>query len=119
MCGCKETERESDGLAKSSRNRYLSALERQNAPILYKALQLIQATYTRDKNTDCKSLIALASHLISKESQVTLDYLSIADPNTLQELQVIQKNAILSGAIRVGKTRIIDNILLGMSVDEL
>lgn len=106
------THREYDGLAMSSRNRYLSTDERQRAPVLYRALQTaIQMNIQDNSAGDIKSR---AKSIIEEEPNVQLDYLSIASPETLQELHTIDPSvgAIFSGAIRVGKTRIIDNILL-------
>ena len=112
------TMREPDGLAMSSRNRYLSPSERASAPILYQGLlsgqKMVQSgIYSR------KEIIDQASSLIQKDPSVQLEYLSIADPTNLHEIDSVAQGAIFSGAIRVGKTRIIDNLLLGLTVDDL
>ena len=68
---------------------------------------------------DRKTLIDAAESVIRSEPRVKLQYLSLADPFYLQEVEVVEKGGILSGAITVGKTRIIDNLLLGMDTDTL
>ncbi len=57
--------------------------------------------------------------MISSEKNIAIEYLSIADPVTLREVDKVSGGATFSGAIKVGKTRIIDNLLLGMTVKEL
>lgn len=109
--------REQDGLAMSSRNRYLSEQERLDAPILYESLRKGVEEYEKG-NTDSKQIIDITLKSILKNPRVNVDYLSLSDPNTLQDINVIEDGAIFSGAIRVGKTRILDNILLGMSVNQ-
>jgi len=113
-----ETMRESDGLAMSSRNRYLDSEQRQRAPMLYKAMCLIKNAVENDQVKDAEALIKMAKAYLEQENQVSLEYLSIADPMNLQELQTIHGPAILSGALRVGKTRIIDNLLLNLKLKE-
>eukprot|EP00842_Homolaphlyctis_polyrhiza_P005209 jgi/Hompol1/568/HPOL_002551-RA len=115
-----ETIREKDGLAMSSRNRYLSPAERAAAPILYQGL-LASVNAFKSGVTDRKKLIAAAADVIGQEPGVQLEYLSIADPYLLEEVEDIDSSqgAILSGAVRVGKTRIIDNVLLGMPTTRL
>ncbi|ORY03398.1 Pantoate-beta-alanine ligase [Basidiobolus meristosporus CBS 931.73] len=104
--------REEDGMALSSRNRYLSTEERSYAIILYKALTAAADAYASGIK-DCKKLIQIAEDVVRSEPRATLDYISIAHPYELQELDTVDKDgAILSGAIRVGGTRLIDNILL-------
>ncbi|KAJ3273263.1 pantothenate synthase [Terramyces sp. JEL0728] len=109
-----ETKRELDGLAMSSRNRYLSPQERELAPILYKGMQAAIAAFGAGVR-DRKELIRKAEQVILQEKNIKLEYLSIAEPLSLTEVETVGKEgAILSGAIKVGNTRIIDNVLLGM-----
>ncbi|KAJ3287810.1 hypothetical protein HK104_008452 [Borealophlyctis nickersoniae] len=112
------TIREPDGLAMSSRNRYLSPDERAIAPVLYKGLSAgLDACETGVK--DRKDLIEIIEKVIKAEPRVQLEYLSLANPFSLvEEERVGEDGAILSGAIRVGKTRIIDNVLLGVSTEK-
>ena len=105
------TVRESDGLAMSSRNTYLSPDERQAAPILFKALALAQRL-TRDGEKDAEAIRRQMVALIQKEPLARLDYVSIADAETLEELDVLHRQALVSLAVRIGRTRLIDNIPL-------
>jgi pantoate--beta-alanine ligase len=110
--------REPDGLAMSSRNRFLNDQERKDAPILYESLQKGVSEYRRGI-TDPKKIIDITLKSILKNPRVTVDYINLSDPETLHDLDVIDKGAIFSGVIRVGKTRILDNILLGMTAQDL
>ena len=105
------TVRESDGLAMSSRNVYLNPQERQAATVLYKALTLAQGLWKAGEK-DAESLRQEMASLISKEPLATIDYVSIADAQTLEELTAIDKPALASLAVRLGKTRLIDNMVL-------
>ncbi len=105
------TVREPDGLAMSSRNTYLSTEEHKAALVLYQALTLAQGLWKQGEN-DAKSIRRKMSRLIEKEPLVTIDYVSIADADTLDELDTVKLPALVSLAARIGKTRLIDNILL-------
>ncbi len=105
------TVRESDGLAMSSRNVYLNPQERQAATVLFKALMLAKDLWAGgEKRADV--LRREMEFLISREPLAQIDYVSIADPRTLEELSTIEGSALASLAVRIGKTRLIDNILL-------
>lgn len=105
------TQREADGLALSSRNKYLSDAERAAAPVLYRALQAAQAAYTGgERNAD--ALRALMQQHIEQEPLARLQYVSCAHPLTLHELSTINDGALLSLAVYFGSTRLIDNIVL-------
>ncbi len=105
------TVREPDGLAMSSRNVYLNAQERKAATVLHKSLSL--AKRLRDDGvTDAESVRRQMRALIEKEPLARIDYVSIADGNTLEELAEIRSPAMASLAVRIGKTRLIDNIVL-------
>jgi len=105
------TVRESDGLAMSSRNTYLGPEERRAAPVLFKALALAQRL-TRDGEKDAEAIRRRMVALIEKEPLARLDYVSIADAETLEELDVLHGPAVASLAVRIGKTRLIDNVPL-------
>jgi pantoate--beta-alanine ligase len=105
------TLREPDGLAMSSRNSYLSAEERNAAPVLHRALSAAQATYEAGERSG-DALRATMHDLIKQEPLARLQYVSCADPLTLQELNQIENGALLSMAVFIGKTRLIDNVLL-------
>ena len=105
------TVRESDGLAMSSRNVYLNPQERQAATVLFKALTLAQNMLKKgDRNAE--SIRQKMTSLISKEPLAKIEYVSIADTQTLEELSKIDRPALASLAVRVGKTRLIDNMLV-------
>jgi pantoate--beta-alanine ligase len=105
------TVRESDGLAMSSRNSYLSPEERQAATILFKALTLARQLRQGGEKEAGKIRRQMTS-LIQEEHLAQIDYVSIADTETLEELSLIDHPALASLAVRVGKTRLIDNMLL-------
>jgi pantoate--beta-alanine ligase len=105
------TVRESDGLAMSSRNTYLSSKERQAATILFKALTLAQRLWRRGEK-DAEKIRRQMVALIEKEPLARIDYVSIADSRTLEELSLLDRPAVASLAVRIGKTRLIDNLPL-------
>jgi pantoate--beta-alanine ligase len=106
------TVREPDGLAMSSRNVYLGPSERVAARILSASLRVAEEEYTRGVR-DAEALRRLVRERVGQEPLVRLDYVSLADASTLEELQEIDRPALLSMAAWVGKARLIDNILLG------
>lgn len=105
--------READGLALSSRNVYLDPAQRKAATVLYRALCAAQETYTNGER-NAQELRRIMSETINREPLARLQYVSCANPDSLEELQgLIQGWALLSMAVFVGKTRLIDNMLLG------
>ena len=103
--------RETDGLAMSSRNAYLNADERKAAPVLYRALSAAKAKFEAgEKKAD--GLKAVVIETLSAEPLADVRYVSVADPDTIEELHEISGGALLSAAVIIGKTRLIDNILL-------
>jgi pantoate--beta-alanine ligase len=105
------TVRESDGLAMSSRNIYLSPREREAATILFKALTLARQLWQGGEK-DAGKVRRQMTALIQKEPLARIDYVSIADAETLEELSLIDRPTWASLAVRIGKTRLIDNIPL-------
>jgi pantoate--beta-alanine ligase len=105
------TVRESDGLAMSSRNIYLSSEERQAATILFKALTLARQL-RQSGEKDAGKIRRQMTSLIQREPLAQIDYVSIADAETLEELNLIDRPALTSLAVRIGKTRLIDNMPL-------
>ncbi len=105
------TMREADGLAMSSRNSYLNPPERQAATVLIRALQAAKAAYEKGERS-AEALRSLMRSTIEAESLAKMQYVSCADPPTLHELDRIENNALLSMAVYVGKTRLIDNVVL-------
>lgn len=106
--------REEDGLAMSSRNAYLSESERQEALVLYNALQLIrQRVLGGEGSIDADGLITMATEMIHKSKSCSLDYLSIVGEQSLQGLSEVRGRCRAMGAIRVNqRIRLIDNIPL-------
>ena len=105
------TVRESDGLAMSSRNIYLSSKERQAATTLFKALTLAWQL-RKGGEKDAEKIRRQMTALIRKEPLAQIDYVSIADTETLEELDLLDRPAVASLAVRIGKTRLIDNMPL-------
>jgi pantoate--beta-alanine ligase len=105
------TVRESDGLAMSSRNIYLSPEERQAATILFKALTSARQLWQGGEK-DAGKIRRQVTSLIQKEPLAQIDYVSIADVETLEELNSIDCPSLVSLAVRIGKTRLIDNMPL-------
>jgi pantoate--beta-alanine ligase len=116
VAGC-PTVRDADGLAMSSRNRYLSAEERQQAFALSRALLAVKADWSRGER-DPEELRGRMRRDTSVQG-VALEYVSVADPFTLDELERPAERAVVSLAARVGKARLIDNVLLGVALEEL
>lgn len=106
------TVREPDGLAMSSRNQLLSAEDRALAPLFYQALLAGRALY-RDGVNDGPAIKAVMTEYLSDYPRLKIDYLSVADPITLQEIDGAFHHALISGAILVGDVRLIDNIIIG------
>jgi len=106
------TIREADGLAMSSRNTYLNPQERQAATIIYRALTAAQKAFEAGER-DAERLKGIARQVIESEPLASLQYLSCAHPETLEELQGPVHHALLSTAVLIGKTRLIDNVLIG------
>ncbi len=107
------TIRESDGLALSSRNSYLSPEQRGEAAVLYKSLQLGQRLVANGERSSARILAAMAD-LITKETTGIVDYISVADAGTLEEVAECGpgKALLISLAVRFGSTRLIDNITI-------
>ena len=106
------TIREKDGLAMSSRNTYLTGSQRTSATVLYRSLCLAGDMFARGER-DAGVIRKAIIDLISGEAAVKIDYVSIADIQTLDEIDKIGGKALVSLAVRLGKPRLIDNIILG------
>jgi pantoate--beta-alanine ligase len=105
------TIREGDGLALSSRNAYLNPAERQAATVLYRALCAAKSKYDGGER-QAEELRAAMRSVLDSEPLADAQYVSAADPVTLDELGTIDRGALLSLAVRIGKTRLIDNFLI-------
>jgi pantoate--beta-alanine ligase len=104
--------REPDGLAMSSRNVYLNPAERQAARVLSRALNAAREAYLAGER-DAEQLRRIALAIFAAEPLARVQYVSLADAETLQELERVSGPALLSTAAYIGKTRMIDNLLLG------
>jgi pantoate--beta-alanine ligase len=106
------TVREADGLAMSSRNIYLNPQERKAAVVLFQALTLARERYAAGES-NAESLRTLMRDSINAEPLAHCQYASCADTETLEELDVVKGKALLSLAVYIGKTRLIDNLVIG------
>lgn len=107
------TVRESDGLALSSRNTYLDAAERTAATVLIRSLRQVEAAWVRGE-TNADALRGIIEETVGAQPLAALDYASVADRETLAELSVVDptRGALVSLAARVGRPRLIDNVVL-------
>ena len=106
------TYREPDGLAMSSRNVYLSQEERSSALALVGALKLAQKLYAEGERNAVK-IIKQAEKVIKNEPFTNIDYIKICDTATLEDVNEIKNEVVMALAVKVGKTRLIDNSVLG------
>ncbi len=105
------TVREADGLAMSSRNSYLTPDQRKSAKVLFRALSAAQQAYTEGERSGDRLREQMKS-VLAAEPQARPQYVSCAHPDTLLELDHVDQDMLLSMAVFVGKTRLIDNFLL-------
>ena len=110
-----ETVREHDGLALSSRNTYLSEDERKLAPVLHRALRAGEEALTHGIH-DVQEVERLMRRMAAETKGVEVDYLALIDPETFEAPADFHRDLLLAGALRVGKTRLIDNIRVSRSV---
>ena len=104
--------REKDGLAMSSRNAYLSADERRSALCLSRAIRKVRELYA-DGEHNAETLLTEARELIVAEPAAVIDYLELRDAATLESVTNASHTTLLALAVKIGKTRLIDNTLLG------
>ena len=106
------TVREADGLALSSRNVYLSGKERQAAPVIFRSLSRAREMWAGGEGS-AEVLRGEVRGMLEAEPLVSaIDYVSIADPDTLDEMDGVRSPAMVSTAVRIGRTRLIDNVML-------
>jgi pantoate--beta-alanine ligase len=103
--------RESDGLALSSRNRYLSAEERGRATVLWRALTEMRRMYGTGER-GAQTLRDAGRAILEAEAHTRVDYVALVDPETLEEVEQARPGALAAVAAWVGGTRLIDNVLL-------
>lgn len=105
------TMREQDGLAMSSRNKYLDGEDRSAALVLFRALSAAKEAYDKGER-NAEKLRQRMKEVIAAEPRAQMQYVSCADYNTLAELEIVQSKTLLSMAVLIGKTRLIDNFVL-------
>jgi pantoate--beta-alanine ligase len=104
------TVREADNLALSSRNQHLSAAERALAPSLFRALTAVREAVAAGA-TDAKAVSQRAAETIPPDERLRLEYLELVDPWTFQPVETVTGPVVAAGALWVGRTRLIDNVL--------
>jgi pantoate--beta-alanine ligase len=105
------TVRDYDGLALSSRNRHLTPAQRRAAPVLYEALQAGRTAILRGIRFGLQVTGAMRK-VVETEPRMKVDYLAVCNPETLESLARVTKTAVLLGAVRLGRVRLIDNLLV-------
>ncbi len=105
------TVRDADGLALSSRNAYLAAEDRQSALSLSRALRFAE-TMCEEGVRDAATLRSQMTMILNTVTTASIDYISIADAETLEELTIIDRPALVSLAVHIGRVRLIDNVVL-------
>lgn len=106
------TVREPDGLAMSSRNMYLNTEQRKGVAVLYQALMKAKRMFEEGEKNVAEIRLAMME-LIKKEPLANIEYISFADNETLKEAHLIKQPTLVSMAVKFGRTRLIDNIVLG------
>lgn len=108
-----DTVREPDGLALSSRNRYLTSKERSQAPALFESLQYGRKLLRSSPHLKSPVLVNKLRQRLSKAvPHVKIDYIDMVDARSLQPVEIRKGRVLLAGAIWIGRTRLIDNILI-------
>ena len=103
---------EKDGLAMSSRNAYLTPEERNTAPALYKSLQMAESMIELGER-DSQALVKEMKRKLKEES-VEAEYIEVVDAGTLEKKEKITGRALIAAAVKIGKTRLIDNTIVQM-----
>ncbi|MFA5239691.1 MAG: pantoate--beta-alanine ligase [Phycisphaerae bacterium] len=105
------TVRQPDGLAVSSRNQYLTAQQKKDAALIYKSLQKCRQLI-KDGISNSKTIIAQMRKVLQQAPSIRIEYISIVDAETLRELDKITGKVLTAIAVKIGSTRLIDNILM-------
>jgi len=103
--------RDKDGLALSSRNSYLSGQNKVSSCTVFRALSEIQRRF-EEGSRDCKYMTELGREILREEKILDIDYLEICDPETLHRKEFAESGDLLAIAVRLGQTRLIDNMRL-------
>jgi pantoate--beta-alanine ligase len=110
------TVREADGLALSSRNAYLDADQRRRAVVLSAALRAAHEAF-RAGERHAAALQATVRRTLATEPAVKVEYVAVAEPTTLAPVETVEADSVVALAVRLGRTRLIDNIILGAGLD--
>jgi pantoate--beta-alanine ligase len=110
------TVREADGLALSSRNAYLDADQRRRAVVLSAALRAAHEAF-RAGERQAAALRATVRRILASEPAVKVEYVAVAEPTTLAPVETVEADSVVALAVRLGRTRLIDNIILGEGLD--
>ena len=105
------TVRETDGLAMSSRNTYLNPDQRKSALSIYDSLKNAQIMLNKGVS-EAKKIIEASSDIINSRPDTDIDYLIVCDPETLEDIKVINRPVLFALAVKIGKTRLIDNMII-------
>jgi pantoate--beta-alanine ligase len=108
------TQREPDGLAESSRNTYLTPDERARAVVVYQTLRAMENAIVKQGQRDSRALIEMAIQRIEAGGG-KVDYVAVADPETLDDLDEVKDRALLAAAVFFGRTRLIDNLIVDLT----
>jgi pantoate--beta-alanine ligase len=103
--------READGLAMSSRNKYLSPEEREKAQLLFKSLEMAKKL-VKDGKYETEFISRQIRDLILQSRGMVIDYITIVDGRTLRPIEEISENTLIALAVKIGETRLIDNIII-------
>ncbi|MBE9531586.1 MAG: pantoate--beta-alanine ligase [Proteobacteria bacterium] len=107
-----ETVRDPDGLALSSRNAYLTPSEREAAGVVPASIKAASELFDKGVRKSAEIIEEIKKN-IEKEPQAVIDYVLVCDPETLEDIEDIDGGALVAVAIKIGKARLIDNVLLG------
>ncbi len=105
------TVREADGLALSSRNVFLTPAQRRAVPVLFQALKAGRAAIRNGSRSGAK-IQQVMRKIVENDALAKIDYLAVCNPDTLEPITQVRDRAVLLGAIRIGKIRLIDNLLV-------
>lgn len=103
--------READGLAMSSRNVYLSGEDRKSALVLSKGLFAVRDQIEKGER-DAQKILTFLQDFISREPEAKVDYIEIVDMETLEKISEIKGKVLIALAVKIGKVRLIDNIIV-------
>ena len=103
--------RQRDGLALSSRNSYLTAKQREDATVLFEAISAAK-TMTKQGVADSREIIRAIREIIQEKKTAQIQYVEIVDLNELKPVKTIQHKALVALAVKIGKTRLIDNVII-------